>query len=53
MQRTILKEAVGVGNNPCRSVTAEEVEHYREFGWVKLKGFVRAEMVKAHTQERS
>jgi len=26
--------------NPCRSVTAEEVEHYKEYGWVKLKSFV-------------
>lgn len=46
MQRTTLKETVGVGNSTCRSVTAEEVEHYQELGWVKLKGFVRAEIVK-------
>ena len=25
----------------CRAVTPEEVAHYREFGWVKLKGFVQ------------
>src|SRR5580704_4661482 len=46
MQRAILKETVSIGNSPCRSVTAEEVEHYQEFGWVKLKGFVRSRMVK-------
>lgn len=25
----------------CRAVTAEEIAHYLEFGWVKLKRFVR------------
>ncbi|EFC84547.1 phytanoyl-CoA dioxygenase family protein [Parafrankia sp. EUN1f] len=25
---------------PCRSVTEEEIDHLREFGWVKLKRFV-------------
>lgn len=25
---------------PCRQVTAEEVDHLQEFGWVKLKSFV-------------
>ena len=24
----------------CRSVTDEEITHYQEFGWVKLKAFV-------------
>src|SRR3546814_15851184 len=30
----------------CRSVTAEEIAHYQEFGWVKLKGFVEPETVR-------
>lgn len=30
---------------PCRLVTEDEVEHYREFGWAKLDKFVSAEMV--------
>jgi hypothetical protein len=30
--------------DPCRDVTAEELAHYREFGWVKLEGFVSPEM---------
>ncbi len=28
-----------------RAVTASEIEHYREFGWVKLEGLVSAETV--------
>lgn len=31
---------------PCRSVTPDEVAHYREHGWVKLNGFVHAEIVR-------
>ena len=27
-------------SKPCRSVTAEEVDHLHELGWVKLDGFV-------------
>ena len=30
---------------PCRGVTAGEVEHFREYGWVKLKKFLHPEMV--------
>jgi hypothetical protein len=30
---------------PCRSVTPQEVAFYQEFGWAKLKGFVRPEIV--------
>jgi len=29
----------------CRSVTREEVTHYQEHGWVKLKKFVQPEML--------
>lgn len=28
----------------CRSVTAEEIAHYQENGWVKLKKFIRPEI---------
>jgi hypothetical protein len=31
----------------CREVTAAETEHYQEYGWVKLTGFVRPELVRA------
>lgn len=34
-----------VQDSPCREVTADEVAHYREFGWVKLKGFIRPETI--------
>lgn len=30
---------------PCRTVTDDEVVHYREFGWAKLEGFVHPEIV--------
>ena len=30
---------------PCRAVSAEEVAHYEEFGWVKLKSFLHPDMV--------
>lgn len=46
MQGSAHKETVGAGDSPCRSVTSEEVAHYQEFGWVKLKAFVRADRVK-------
>lgn len=31
----------------CRSVRAEEVDHFHEFGWVKLRGFVDPEVIRA------
>jgi len=34
-----------VSVEPCRAVTAEEVAHYREHGWVKLKRFVDPELI--------
>jgi Phytanoyl-CoA dioxygenase (PhyH) len=46
MQATPLKETVRAADSPCRTVTAEEVAHYQESGWVMLKGFVRADLVK-------
>lgn len=30
----------------CRSVTAEEIAHYQEFGWVKLKRFLQPEIIR-------
>ena len=30
----------------CRGVSSEEIAHYRELGWVKLKKFVRPEMLR-------
>ena len=32
---------------PCRNVTDEEIAHYQEFGWVKLKQFIARETVTA------
>jgi hypothetical protein len=32
--------------NPCRSVTAEEIAHYHNSGWVKLPAFVDRSVVK-------
>jgi hypothetical protein len=29
----------------CRAVTPEEVAHFREFGWVKLKAFINPDLV--------
>lgn len=31
---------------PCRAVTPEEITHYQEKGWVKLKGFINPEVVR-------
>lgn len=31
---------------PCREVSAEEIAHYRAFGWVKLKRFVHPDIVR-------
>jgi hypothetical protein len=45
MQRANLQGTAGVENTPCRYVTPDEVAHYQEFGWVKLKAFVRADLV--------
>jgi len=35
-----------VVESPCRTVTAEEVEHLHELGWVKLKRFVDPDLVR-------
>jgi hypothetical protein len=36
-----------VGSQPCRSLTDEEVDHYHEFGWVKLNGFIDPDLIGA------
>ena len=46
MQSAVRKETGDIGAGPCRPVTPGEVAHYVEHGWVKLKGFVRPEMVR-------
>jgi hypothetical protein len=45
MQPIAQKETGAIAGAPCRTVTPEEVAHYHEFGWVKLKGFVRTDVV--------
>ena len=43
----VTKDAVDVQSRVCRSVTAEEVDHLHEFGWVKLKSFVDPDVVRS------
>jgi hypothetical protein len=40
--------AAGIQPKPmlCRTVTAEEVDHFHELGWVKLKSFVDPDVVR-------
>ena len=40
-----VQQANSSNSNPCRSVTAEEIAHYKERGWVKLKRFVDPETI--------
>jgi Phytanoyl-CoA dioxygenase (PhyH) len=42
-----MDDAVGLHSKPCRSVTADEVDHLHEFGWVKLERFVDPDVVRA------
>jgi hypothetical protein len=42
-----LQKAVAPADPPCRSVTAKEIAHLKEFGWVKLGGFAHPEVVRA------
>lgn len=39
-------EDTTVVERPCRTVTAEEVDHLHEFGWVKLVKFVDPEVIR-------
>ena len=46
---------LAIADQPFRSVTAEEVAHYKEYGWVKLEQFLAAPLVAAllaYAQER-
>ena len=42
-----MDDAVGLAATPCRSVTADEVDHLHELGWVKLEGFVDPDVIRA------
>jgi len=44
---TALKHDNVAINYPCRSVTGEEIAHFKELGWVKLSGFAHPEVVRA------
>jgi hypothetical protein len=39
-EMNVMGDSVRTESTLCRSVTAEEVDHLHEFGWVKLKSFV-------------
>jgi hypothetical protein len=41
----IMPDDVKSATLPCRSVTQDEIDHYLEFGWVKLKRFVDPETI--------
>ena len=41
----VVQHANNLSGNPCRSVTADEVAHYKERGWVKLERFIHPEML--------
>jgi hypothetical protein len=40
-----MQNAAETAVKPCRAVTAAEVAHYQELGWVKLRGFVQPDLV--------
>ena len=45
---SVKRAAVGsvfIGGDVCRAVTAEEIAHYRQRGWVKLEAFVQPKLV--------
>jgi hypothetical protein len=42
-----LTDGLGLRPNPCRAVTADEVDHLHELGWVKLQSFVDPDAVSA------
>lgn len=42
----LAKDHLRLPPNVCRSVTAEEVDHLHELGWVKLKSFVDPDVVR-------
>jgi hypothetical protein len=42
-----MDDALGLRSKPCRSVTADEVDHLHELGWVKLTNFVDPDVIGA------
>ena len=40
MNVSVLPASAGTDTYPCRMVTADEIAHYHEYGWVQLKRFV-------------
>ena len=38
-------DMIMANSNPCRSVTAAEVAHYHDKGWVQLRAFIAPEMI--------
>src|SRR5215208_5504335 len=42
-----MDDASGLRTTPCRSLTADEIDHLHELGWVKLEGFVDPDVVGA------
>jgi hypothetical protein len=40
-----MNSQAAVSNAPCRTITDEEVAHYIEHGWVKLRKFISPEMI--------
>jgi hypothetical protein len=42
-----MDDAIGVQSKLCRMVTAEEVDHLHEYGWVMLRNFVDPDVVHA------
>jgi hypothetical protein len=46
MEEVEMKESASERLAPCRAVTPEEIAHYKDKGWMKLKGFVRPDLVK-------
>jgi len=41
-----MDDALGLRATPCRPVTSDEVDHFHEYGWVKLAGFVDPDVVR-------
>ena len=40
-----MQQTNGSDCNPCRLVTADEIDHYKEYGWVQLRGFIHPETI--------
>ena len=42
-----MDDTIGLRSKPCRSVTADEVDHLHQLGWVKLTSFVDPDVIAA------